>query len=548
MSSDKRCWQRQDSKLLWIIITVGALMYLPALGSTGILNTSDAYYTEAAREMLEKGDFITPYLNYKPYYFKPILTYWLIIASYLTFGINTFAARLPSALGAIGSAVALFVLVLPFVGRRAALMAGLSLLSMPLFTVVGHIALTDMPLVLLTTITTLLLLRTLVFGWTKGLIPAYICLGLAFLSKGPLAVAVVGICIGGFLVVTSESFGDFKRRIFSLKPLLGIAIPLIVALPWFVAEHIASDGAFTKFFFIDQNFGRLSGKSKSHLSPIWFYAPYLLGGFIPWLPLLASAPAVFRPKTEKRFSKSPRAQICIAAWCWLFGTLALLLVTSSKLGHYLLPIAPPIAILTGVLLDKVIRLGRRRFIFWLAPVMVIGCTVGLFVLPRLLAASPDLLTIVSIGVIAYILGYFAYGALVYNSKIRTATILLFVLCLSASGIMVPIALEHLFRKGNESLEYLIERTKLLDKDPSIGVLANESPILAFYAKKNVFEFAGPSDCPQFLATTKAPNFLILNDKYLQVFKLFFKDSLHVVEAKGKWNLVSLDEDKPTHSP
>ncbi len=547
MNSVHKSEQQSDRLILGIIILVACLMFLPALGSTGILNTTDAYYTEAAREMLSRGDFITPHLNYAPYYFKPILTYWLIISSYLVFGVSTFAARLPSALSAIATALVVYSLSQPFIGRRASVIAALALLSMPLFVVVGHIALTDMPLILLTTITNLLLLRTLVFKSSKGLIPAYICLGLAMLSKGPLAIAVVGICIGGFLIVTSKSVDDFKQRILSLKPLQAAVISLAVALPWFIAEHIASKGEFTKFFFLEQNVGRLSGKAQSHTLPVWFYIPFICGGFVPWIPLLLGAPFLIKPTKETRFSDSPRVQICIASLCWVFGTLALLMLSASKVAHYLLPIAPAIAILSGVFLDTVISLGRRRYMLWVAPGMVLGCTVCLFVVPRLIAHAPDLRIAAIIGVVAFLLGYIAYGVFVFKSKLQAATVTLTSLSLMACALMVPIALEYMYRQGNESFEYLIKEANKLD-GANIAVLENESPIAAFYAQKEVFEFDGPYDCHKFVANSKGPHCVIVDSKYLPLFAAFFPNKLQQISSKGKWILLSIDaKDKPAAS-
>jgi len=515
-------------------------MFLPGLGSPGILNTTDAYYTEAAREMLKRGDFITPYLNYAPYYFKPILTYWLIIASYVTLGVNEFAARLPSALSCIGTSLALFSLTKEFIGRRAALMAALALVSMPMVAVVGHVSITDTPLVLLITVANLLMLGALVRNTNKGLIPAYICLGLATLCKGPLAVAFVGLCIGGFLIATSKSAGQFKDRVLSLRPFMGTAILLLVALPWFVAVHVASSGAFTQFFFVQQNFGRLFGQAASHNNPVWFYVPYLIGGFIPWLPLLFGAPAVLRPDIKKRFSDSPKVQFTIASCCWLFGTVALLTVSSSKVAHYLLPIAPPVAILTGLYFDAILRLGRRRFVLWVAPAMVLGGIVCLFAFSKLFANELDLRIAASVFVGILILAYTAYGAFVYKSQIKTGVILLFAWSLLDCGVMVPVSIEQAYRKGNEDFVTLVKEANQY-KGASIAVRANDSSTAAFYAGKEIFEVEGPLDCNRFVSTTKEPHYFIFDDEILALLEPFIPAPHKVVRAEGKWSLVKVGD-------
>jgi len=529
-----------DCKTLWKIFVLASLMFFPALGSAGLVNTSDAYYSEAAREMLNRGDFITPYLNFTPFYDKPILTYWLIIASYLSFGVNTFAARLPSALCAIATALVVYSLSRRFVSRRAAFLAALALVAMPLFVIVGHVALTDMPLTLLTTVTNLLLLAALIKGSSKCLIPAYVSLGLALLCKGPLAIVVVGTCVGGFLLCTSRTPEHFYKRFLSLKPLVAIAVLLAVALPWFVAEHIASHGEFTTYFFIKQNFGRLMGQLPSHLYPVWFYTPFLLGGFVPSLPLLVGAPIVFRFRKNRRFSESPRVQLIIAASCWFVGTLVLLTISSSKLPTYLLPLAPPIAILAGIYLDTIIRLGKRRFILWGAPVLVLGGLGSLFVFPKMFDGASDLQSLATICTILFVLGYTAYGVLVYKSKLHQGIIALFVSSLLACAALVPIGIQQTYRLGPAALEQVV-KAAASDRSASIAVIEQESPKAAFYAQRKVFEINGPLDFQKYLETTSGPHYLILDDKNFAVLQPFFPTHYHSVKKCGKWNLMTLDE-------
>ena len=167
-------FSHRDYKTLWLLFGLACLMFFPALGSAGLVNTSDAYYSEAAREMLHRREFIIPHLNFSPFYDKPILTYWLIMASYVNFGVSTFAARLPSALCAVGTAMAVYVISRSFLNRRASILSTLALLTMPLFVIVGHVALTDMPLTFLTTVANLVLLLALIRGQFKYLFVAYV--------------------------------------------------------------------------------------------------------------------------------------------------------------------------------------------------------------------------------------------------------------------------------------------------------------------------------------------------------------------------------------
>src|SRR6266540_4227097 len=98
--------------LLLLTLFFGPAYFL-FLGSAPLIEPDEARYAEIAREMLERGDFITPHLNYVKYFEKPPLHYWLTALSFTVFGQNEFAARLPSALAGL-----LGVLWIYHVGRK----------------------------------------------------------------------------------------------------------------------------------------------------------------------------------------------------------------------------------------------------------------------------------------------------------------------------------------------------------------------------------------------------------------------------------------------
>lgn len=534
-------FSHRDYKTLWLLFGLACLMFFPALGSAGLVNTSDAYYSEAAREMLHRREFIIPHLNFSPFYDKPILTYWLIMASYVNFGVSTFAARLPSALCAVGTAMAVYVISRSFLNRRASILSTLALLTMPLFVIVGHVALTDMPLTFLTSIANLVLLLALIRGHFKYLFVAYVALGFAVLSKGPLALVLTGTCIGGFLLVRSSSITDFRNRFLSINPVAGCLVLLAVAAPWFYAAHVATAGAFTSYFFIDQNFGRLFGHLPSHLYPIWFYVPFILGGFVPSLPLLIGAPIVFKIRLRQA-QMTARHQLIIAMICWFAGTLLLLLLSASKLPTYLLPLSTPIAILTGVYLDTIIRLGRRRFILWGAPVLVLGGLISLLIFPKMFDGADDLYSLAVASTSIFVFGYTAYGVLVFKSQLKKGVVILYAASFLACASLVPIAIQRIYRLGPESLEHLVN-IAASSKDANIAVIEQESPKAAFYARRKVFEINGPFEFEKFLLLSDGPHFVILDDKNLALMKPFFPTRVDLVSKRGKWNLFAMEDIK-----
>ena len=53
------------------------------LGRSAISDSDEAFYAEAAREMVESGDWLTPHYNYEDRFQKPILYYWLAAAAFV---------------------------------------------------------------------------------------------------------------------------------------------------------------------------------------------------------------------------------------------------------------------------------------------------------------------------------------------------------------------------------------------------------------------------------------------------------------------------------
>ena len=111
-----------------------------------LFDVDEAVFSEAAREMVETGDLITPTYNYEPRYDKPILIYWLMSSAFKLFGTGEFAARFTSGLFGTLSVLATFFFIRKVKGLAAAMLCGLALLLNLEYFVYTHSAVTDMTL------------------------------------------------------------------------------------------------------------------------------------------------------------------------------------------------------------------------------------------------------------------------------------------------------------------------------------------------------------------------------------------------------------------
>jgi 4-amino-4-deoxy-L-arabinose transferase-like glycosyltransferase len=136
-----------------LLATAAGLLFFPGLGQPSLWDIDEGNNAEAAREMLEAGDWVVPTFNYHLRVDKPALLYWLQILAYRTFGVNEFAARLPSALAALATVLVVYELGRRLFDRATGLLAGLILASTIGFSAAAHFANPDALLNLFTVLT-----------------------------------------------------------------------------------------------------------------------------------------------------------------------------------------------------------------------------------------------------------------------------------------------------------------------------------------------------------------------------------------------------------
>src|SRR6516164_422986 len=123
-----------------VLLVVATSLTLPALGQSSLWDIDEGNNAEAAREMLESGNWIIPTFNYQLRVDKPALLYWLQVFAYRAFGVNEFAARLPSALAALLTVLLVYELGQRMFGPSTGLAGGLILSTSVAFCASAHFA------------------------------------------------------------------------------------------------------------------------------------------------------------------------------------------------------------------------------------------------------------------------------------------------------------------------------------------------------------------------------------------------------------------------
>lgn len=341
----------KPSHLLLILGFVWVQFFL-GLGGLGLVGPDEPRYAQVAREMLVSGDFVTPRYFGEPWLEKPVLYYWLASATYWLFGVNEFAARLPSALAAV-----LGVFCVYLVGRRRegpweGLFSGLILAASILYFSLARAASTDMVFSAAMGVawTALFFLLFGDRGWWRDssacasqrglLLVFYAFLGLATLAKGPAGLVLPLASLAVFLGITGRT--ELAAR---FRPVTGVLVLLAVVLPWYGLCTLANGWGFVEEFLIRHNLERFFTDRYEHPQPVWFFPAVVLVGFFPWsLQLIPSARGLFRHRGRWR---SLAAAQDLFLWLWLLAPLVVFSLSRSKLPGYLLPAAPAIALLIG---------------------------------------------------------------------------------------------------------------------------------------------------------------------------------------------------------
>ncbi len=336
----------KDRLVVFLLIVLALALFFINLGATGLFDADEPAYAGAAREMLARGDWVTPYFNGQPRFDKPILFYWLILLSYRFFGITEFAVRFWSALAGVGLVVLLWRAARRRMGSEAALWTGVSFSANLLTALLARAAVTDMLLTFFVTAAVLAGLTAVEEPESGTRWPArgmWVAMALAVLVKGPVGLLIPAMALGGCLVAFREVRAGLRR----LLPWEGPVLFLLIAAPWYALVLRANGWAFIDGFVIKHHLTRYTGVISSHAGPLWFYLPVVLVGFFPWSGFLPAALWRAAGTARRRRVETAGDRLAVTCLCWLTGLFVFFSLAGTKLPSYLFPAFPAMAFLAG---------------------------------------------------------------------------------------------------------------------------------------------------------------------------------------------------------
>jgi 4-amino-4-deoxy-L-arabinose transferase-like glycosyltransferase len=308
-----------------IITLVALLLFVPFLGTTHLFDWDEINFAEASREMLVTGNYAIPQIGFEPFWEKPPLFFWLQVICMKIFGVNEAASRLPNAVCGVLTLVLLYRLGKKLVNEQFGWMwvliyAG-SLLPQ-LYFKSGIIDPWFNLFIFLGVYQLAAYADTRANRPAKRVLLAGLFTGLAVMTKGPVALLIVGLCYGVFAI--SSRFRNF------MKPLHILYFLLVAALAggiWFIAllangqQHIITE-------FIVYQIRLFQTEDAGHGGPFFYHFIILLIGCFP-----AAALSLLSMRIGNRTNDTPRHfRLWMMILFWV--TLLLFSIVKTKIVHY----------------------------------------------------------------------------------------------------------------------------------------------------------------------------------------------------------------------
>ncbi len=347
--------QPARGRAVFALLAILLPLYGLRLGAAPLFDRDEAFYIESAREMAERGNWLTPWFNGQPRYDKPIFYYWSQLASRAVRGENEAAARIPSALALLLMSLGVFAAVDGLAGTRAAFIAALLVGTSGESLALGRLAIPDATFALFLTACWLT-----TFGWVEGIVERRagatalgVFLGLAVLTKGVVAPVLLLLSLAAYRLASGPFRHAPDRDAIARVLVVGAA----VSGPWFVVETVLEGVDFAKIFFFKHHLERFVSGLPGHDKPWWYFAtnvPFL------FLPAILHLPASVRDAWIRRRAADDTivTRLATMALAWATTVLVFFSLSKGKLANYVFPALPAVAIAAALEIDA--RCSRRR--------------------------------------------------------------------------------------------------------------------------------------------------------------------------------------------
>lgn len=326
------------------------LLFIPFLGAAHLFDWDEINFAESAREMMMTREYFRVQINFLPFWEKPPLFFWLQTLCYYAFGVNEFAARFPNAICGLVVLLTVYHLGSKHFGNRLATLWVLFVTASFTPHLYYKSGIIDPWFNYFIFLSVYQLYRALVNAeernkrfWLMGLFN-----GLAILTKGPVALLVLGLC--GLVLWAMRRFKPY----FSLFNLLS-ALLLIIGITsiWFLSE-LLKNGPKVLTDFLAYQVDLFLNPVAGHGQP-WFYHPVVI--FFGCFPASIFALKGFWLKRPNDTDTQQQFKVVMNVLFWV--VLVLFSMVKTKIVHYSSLCYLPLTFIAAFYADDVLNRSQQ---------------------------------------------------------------------------------------------------------------------------------------------------------------------------------------------
>lgn len=350
----------------WFLIALIFMVYVAGMFATLFENDS-AQFSVMAMRMVQENDFFSLFKGPEEYLDKPHMHYWLAALSYKIFGLHDWAYRIPGILATLLAAYSCYGLGNLLYSKHVGKLAALIFMTAQTIVLGAIDVRTDAVLTGFSVLAIWQLTKYIEKGSLRGVIIGAFAAGIAFSTKGQIALLVIGLPILCHLLYTGKWKAFLSWKVFVALLVFGVTIS-----PMLYAYYLQFDlhpekiirgkdnrsGIF--FIFWEQSFERLSGEGiGKNSSDFFFFFHTFLWVFLPWTILgIAAYYAKAKKLIKLKFKYNAKFEVLTLGGITLI--FAVISFAQFKLPHYLNITIPLFAVLTASYLYDLYRFENEK--------------------------------------------------------------------------------------------------------------------------------------------------------------------------------------------
>jgi 4-amino-4-deoxy-L-arabinose transferase-like glycosyltransferase len=317
----------------FFIFIAAALLFIPFLGAVHLFDWDEINFAECAREMIVTGDYSRVYIDFKPFWEKPPLFFWMQSASMHVFGVNEFAARFPNALCGMVTLIVLYRFGARLLGKNFGMLWALAYGGSLFPNMYFKSGIIDPWFNLFIFLS---IYQFILYHWKRNGIDrpglhkkpltyalwAGIFMGLAILTKGPAALLIFLLASGLYLALNR-----FRFYFHAGHALLFLFTTLLVTALWFGYETIKNGPWFMQEFFKYQ-WRLLTTHDAGHEGFFGYHFVVILFGAFP--ASVFAIPSFFKSVTGSRHEQDFKKWMLILFWV----VMILFTLIKTRIIHY----------------------------------------------------------------------------------------------------------------------------------------------------------------------------------------------------------------------